>query len=186
MNEGLGAAGPPAGQAAGAHGLQPGQGVEDREKAAADALALIFGEAKAGLDRQLQQVPQIDTKVNTVLGSASFLTAVFLGFHRSTSTITEIETGAAVIVYGVVLLAVFRAYAIREFNDANNPVGLVAYLDRDTRTIQLQLLSNLKAAFEGNKTLIDSKADWAVFCLWGLMAEMAVILIIVVTQLFTG
>jgi hypothetical protein len=165
--------------------LQPGHvdAASDPELA---GIQLVVTEAKDAIGKQLAQGAALDTKAGTALGSASFLTGIFIAFHNSSNALIKVETAAAVVFYIVVVGSAYLAYRTREYSFYNNPVGMTASLvnGAQAKDLQLQLLSNINDAYDQNSHLLSEKLRFTDRALGAFAIEVVIILAIAITQIF--
>ena len=150
------------------------------------SLNLVFDLAQEQLANQLSWVDTLDTKANFVLGSATLLVAGAAALRGATGDarlIVYCVAALAMMLYGVVIFAAYRAYTTREYNRAPDPSnGLEEYIWADTQRTKATVLGEIIEAYSANKKIIANKARWLRRALKAFCVEAVLLAVFAVLQ----
>ncbi len=155
------------------------------------SLDLVFSEVKERLVIQFEAIDSLDSKVGTVLSTASVVMSIGAGLQLSFPN--AIEVGplivliAGAIAYCACMAYSVQAFQVRDYRRDPEPRPLMDnYLDEDEALTKRQLIANLVESFESNVAAIDRKASCVDAAIKLLAVQTSALTIVVIWRALLG
>ncbi|HSH81666.1 MAG TPA: hypothetical protein VLA19_24325 [Herpetosiphonaceae bacterium] len=178
----------------------PGAPTEERS-----GLDVVFALIQGRLAEQRAHISTLDSKANFGLGSATLLIAgaanlrnalaitqqagqargdiSFVGLTVDPIVAANGLTVAALLTYGVVILATFQAYTLRRYSVAPEPAPLLEhYLNAPADYVKERVARTMADSYAKNERLVRGKVRWTKMALGGLVIEAVWLLLMAALQ----
>jgi hypothetical protein len=128
------------------------------------SLDVVFGETKAAVERQSEEISSLDMKLGVLLGLAGIILAALLGFlfnPQCGDLATKGFITLAVVLVLASLICAALGYRTRKYEIAPAPKELRKfYLMEDLKKTKLVLLDTLVKVYYRNKKRIETKVRY--------------------------